>query len=203
MRSRWLDNEILLCQLQLEVVMLGPAWRGSPDVSSDDDSELARHLDRAVYLGDRNVDVLADAMGRLGVSSVEARILDTLMTLSRTGYQWVMQPVDEAVKRANPKVQDWYWRKESDHRVYIAHVAIHSDGRVRFDHAYNTASGSVWSSSGFVWGGDFIGDEAQAEAMVQRVELGRRLRARARARARERASARERARGAHPYRRPP
>jgi len=152
-----------------------------------------------VYLGDRDVDVLADAMGRLGVSSVEARILDTLMTLSRTGYKWVMQPVPESVKKANPKVQDWYWRKDSDHRVYIAHVGIHSDGRVRFDHAYNTASGSVWSPSGFVWGGALIGDEAQAEAMVQRVELGRRLHARARASAREREAAKRRA---HPYRPP-
>jgi hypothetical protein len=194
MRSTWLDNEILLCQLELEAVMLGPRY--SPDESSDDDSELARRLGDSMHLGDRGVDALTEAMGRLGVNSVVARILDTLMTLSRTGYQWVMQPVDEAVKKANPKVQDWYWRKDSDHRLYIAHVAIHSDGRVRFDHAYNTASGSVWSPSGFVWGGDFIPDEARALAMVQRVELGRRLRARARARARGRAG------GAHPYRRP-
>ena len=132
--------------------------------------------------------MLADAMGRLGVSSVEARILDTLMTLSRTGYKWVMQPVPESVKKANPKVQDWYWRKDSDHRVYIAHVAIHSNGGVRFDHAYNRPSGSVW-------GGAFIGDEAQAVAMVREVEEGRRLRARA--------QASKRTRGAHPYGRPP
>ena len=195
MRSRWLDNEILLCQLELEAVMLGPLMRGEPDESSDDDSELTRRLGDSVYLGDRDVDVLAEAMGRLGVTSVVGRILDTLMTLSRTGYQWVMQPVDEAVKRANPKVQDWYWRKDSDHRVYIARVAIHSDGRVRFEHAYHRASGSVWSSSGFVWGGDFIPDEARAVAVVREVELGRRLRARA--------QASKRTRGAHPYRRPP
>ena len=194
MRSRWLDNEILLCQLELEAVMLGPPY-GSADESSDDDSELAHRLGDSVYLGDRDVDVLAEAMGRLGVTSVVGRILDTLMTLSRTGYQWVMKPVDEAVKRANPKVQDWYWRKDSDHRVYIAHVAIYSDGRVRFNHAYHRASVSVWSPSGFVWGGDFIPDEARALAMVQEVELGRRLRARA--------QASKRTRGAHPYRRPP
>ena len=174
--------------------MLGPRY--SPDESSDDDSELARRLGDSVYLGDRDVDVLAKAMGRLGVSSVEARILDTLMTLSRTGYEWVMQPVPEHVKKANPKVQDWYWRKDSDHSVYIAHVAIHSNGRVRFDHPYHRASVSVGNPSGFVWGGDFIPDEARAVAMVREVELGRRLRAQASARQPAAASNR-----AHPYRR--
>jgi hypothetical protein len=164
--QRAIAREIQRCKAELHA-MLGP--RGHAEDSDDDDDALARIMQH-VRVEEVDVANLERAFASLNVQSAQSKILDILMSLSRTHYAWV-----RLLASSQFSEQEWLLRRDrraadaDDNTKYIARVSLQRGGNISFSYAYGGATGSSWTTR-------YVHSEEEAQDCHDRFYHGKELR---------------------------